>query len=445
MVYEQGAVLALRHPVDRDIFALALPALATLIAEPLYVLTDTAIVGHLGTDQLAGLALASGVLLSAFAICVFLAYGTTAAVGRLLGAGRAAEAADQAAQGLWLAFGLGVALALVLWPLSRPVLGLLGGERAVLDNADIYLSVSLAGLPALLISLAGVGYLRGMRDTRTPLVVAVGTALINLALEVVLIYGLDRGIGASALATVFAQWLGAIVYLRRIATSVRALGVPVRPRPAAMAALVRVGVHLFVRTAALRGSLLVGTATAARLGKPELAAYQVGFEIWAFLALALDALAIAAQSLVSHALGAGDSAMARAVGTRVSQLGVLTGALLGIAVVALRVPLAHLFSGDPEVVRLTALSLVFVAITQPVNGWVFALDGVLIGAGDQRYLALAMPVAFAVYVPTAVAVGALDASIGWLWGALALFMTARLVALQFRFRSPRWLVVGASR
>jgi putative MATE family efflux protein len=438
-------VRLLRHPADRDIFALALPALATLVAEPLYVLTDTAIVGHLGTDQLAGLALATGVLLTAFTICIFLAYGTTAAVGRLLGAGAEAEAADQAVQGVWLALCLGVLLALLLYPLAVPLLELLGGEAAVLTNATIYLRISLFGLPFLLASLAGVGYLRGLQDTRTPLAVAVGTATVNLSLEAVLIYGYDQGIGASALATVVAQALGTAVYLARLRGAAARLGVALRPRPAAMGRLVRVGAHLLVRTASLRASLLLGTTTAARMGKSELAAYQIGFEVWSFLALALDAVAIAAQSLISHALGAGDVARARSVGARVNQLGVATGAALGLTVMVAREPVASLFSNDATVVDLAALSLVFVALSQPLNGWVFALDGVLIGAGDQRFLAGAMALAFGLYAPAVWAAGRIGGSLGWLWLALVLFMAGRLVALQMRFVGGRWAVAGAAR
>jgi putative MATE family efflux protein len=433
------------RPVDREVLRLALPALATLVAEPLYVLTDTAIVGHLGTDQLAGLALASSILLTGYAVFLFLAYGTTSSVARLLGAGREREAADQAAQGLWLALALGTVVAVLVGVLGGALVAALGGHGVIAADARLYLTISVAGFPALLVSLAGVGYLRGLQDTRTPLAVAVGTSGLNLLLELGLIYWLGFGLGASAAATVVAQWLAAAVYAARIGRAVRSHGVALTPRPAAMRQLLLVGVHLLVRTAALRGSLLLGTAAAARLGRDDLAAYQVGFEVWSFLALALDALAIAAQALVGRALGAGESGQARAVGRRVNQWGAATGAVLGLAVLALREPLASLFTGDPVVVRLAAWSLLWVAVSQPLNGWVFALDGILIGAGDQRYLAWAMAAACGAFVPVAWWVASARPGLGWLWAALLWLMVDRWAALHLRFRRDAWAVVGAVR
>ena len=431
--------------LDRDIFRLALPALATLVAEPLYVLTDTAIVGHLGTEQLAGLAVASGVLLSAYAICIFLAYGTTSAVGRLLGGGRVREAGEQAVQGLWLAAVLGVALAVGMAVFARPLVWALGGRGAVAAEGLVYLRISLVGLPALLTSLAGVGYLRGRRDTITPLVVAGGTALANLAIESVLIFGLGFGIGASALSTVIAQYAGAALLVWRVGTDARAAGAELRPRPALMSQLLKVGSQLMIRTAALRGSLILGTAAAARLGDARLGGYQIGFEVWSFLALALDALAIAAQALVAHALGAGDVEAARRVGRRINLYGAATGAVFGMALYALRSPLAQVFSDDEAVIAATLTSLAWVAASQPVNGVVFALDGILIGAGDMAYLARAMAVAFALFCPMALLLIRLQPGLNWLWAALTAFMLARLVGLAGRFRQGGWAVPGAER
>jgi Na+-driven multidrug efflux pump len=200
-----------------------------------------------------------------------------------------------------------------------------------------------------------------------------------------------------------------------------------------------------LRTAALRGSLILGTAAAARLGRADLAAYQIGFEVWSFLALALDAVAIAAQAMVGRALGGGDAATARAVGRRSNHWGIVTGVVLGAIVLVARDPLAHVFSNDPAVVTLAAWSLLWVAVIQPLNGWVFALDGTLIGAGDQRYLAVAMAGAFMAFVPVIWWVAHSRPGLGWLWGALAWLMIARLVALQGRFARGRWAVVGFRR
>jgi putative MATE family efflux protein len=434
-----------RSPLDREIARLAIPAFGALIAEPLYLLTDTAVVGHLGTPQLAGLAVASSVLLTLYAVFIFLAYGTTAAVSRLLGAGDEREAAHQAVQSMWLALVIGMGVTAVGLALSGPLVGWMGAEGAVRTNALVYLRISLPGVPAMLLVLAGAGYLRGLQDTRTPLLIAIGTAAANLVIEVALIYGLDQGIGASALATVLAQVGGAAVYIRRVGHAARRQGADLAPHPASLAALAGVGRDLLVRTAALRAALVVATAVAARLGSVDVAAHQIAFEIWSFLALGLDAIAIAGQAMVGRALGAGDGPGARDAGRRMIEWGVALGAVVGVLVAALRTVLPHLFTDDVEVLALASFLLVWVAALQPLNAVAFVLDGVLIGAGDMRFLAWAMIVAAAVFIPAALAVLALDAGIGWLWASLGLLMATRASTLLARFASGRWIVLGARR
>jgi putative MATE family efflux protein len=434
-----------RSPLDREIARLAIPAFGALIAEPLYLLTDTAVVGHLGTPQLAGLAVASSVLLTLYAVFIFLAYGTTAAVSRLLGAGDEREAAHQAVQSMWLALVIGMGVTAVGLVLSGPLVGWMGAEGAVRTNALVYLRISLLGVPAMLLVLAGAGYLRGLQDTRTPLLIAIGTASANLVIEVALIYGLDQGIGASALATVLAQVGGAAVYIRRVGHAARRQGADLAPHPASLAALARVGRDLLVRTAALRAALVVATAVATRLGSVDVAAHQIAFEIWSFLALGLDAIAIAGQAMVGRALGAGDGPGARDAGRRMIEWGVALGAVVGVLVAALRTVLPHLFTDDVEVLALASFLLVWVAALQPLNAVAFVLDGVLIGAGDMRFLAWAMIVAAGVFIPAALAVLALDAGIGWLWASLGLLMATRASTLLARFASGRWIVLGARR
>jgi putative MATE family efflux protein len=434
-----------RSPLDREIARLAIPAFGALIAEPLYLLTDTAVVGHLGTPQLAGLAVASSVLLTLYAVFIFLAYGTTAAVSRLLGAGDEREAAHQAVQSMWLALVIGMGVTAVGLVLSGPLVGWMGAEGAVRTNALVYLRISLPGVPAMLLVLAGAGYLRGLQDTRTPLLIAIGTAAANLVIEVALIYGLDQGIGASALATVLAQVGGAAVYIRRVGHAARRQGADLAPHPASLAALAGVGRDLLVRTAALRAALVVATAVAARLGSVDVAAHQIAFEIWSFLALGLDAIAIAGQAMVGRALGAGDGPGARDAGRRMIEWGVALGAVVGVLVAALRTGLPHLFTDDVEVLALASFLLVWVAALQPLNAVAFVLDGVLIGAGDMRFLAWAMIVAAAVFIPAALAVLALDAGIGWLWASLGLLMATRASTLLARFASGRWIILGARR
>jgi len=430
---------------DREIARLAVPALGALIAEPLYILADTAVVGHLGTPQLGGLAVAAAVLLSAHAVCIFLAYGTTAAVARLIGAGDRREAAHQAIQGLWLGGLIGIVLAAAGWPLAGPLVRALADDPAVAHEAEIYLRISLPGLPALLLVLAGTGYLRGLQDTRTPLVVSLVSALANLLIELVLVYRFDQGIGASALATVVAQWGAAAVYLRAIGRSAAEQGVSPLPHWASVRRLLVVAGALVVRTTALRGALVLGTFVAARIGTDDLASHQIAFELWSALALALDAVAIAGQAITGRLLGAGDADAARAAGRRMLELGVITGGAAGLLVVALRGVLPGVFTDDPDVVALTGFVLWHVAALQPLNGLAFVLDGLLIGAGDLRFLARAMTLAAVVFAVAAGGVLALDLGIGWLWAAIGVFMGARAVPLLARWRSGAWAVTGATR
>jgi putative MATE family efflux protein len=432
-----------RH--DREIVRLALPALVTLLAEPAYLLVDTAVVGHLGTPQLGGLAVASAILLTSYSLCIFLAYGTTAAVARLLGAGDRSGAAAQAVQGLWLGAGVGVGLAIVLAGAGEPLVAALGATGEVAGHALLYLRISLAGLPFLLVVLAGTGYLRGLQDTRTPLAVALGAASLNIVLELVLVVWLGFGLGASALGTVIAQVAGAGVYLVAVGRSARSLGVPLRPVPAAQARLVRVGVPLVVRTAALRGALLALTAVATRIGPTAVAAHLIAFEVWNLLAMGMDSLAIAAQALVGRYLGAGDTAGARQVSGRLLVLGGGASVVLGLLVLVLAPFVPGLFTPDPAVADLVTFLLIWVAVLQPVGAVAFVLDGVLIGAGDQRFLAVAMAGAAAALAVAVAPVLPLGLGIGWVWAAFGVFMGARALVLLARFRTDAWLVAGAVR
>jgi putative MATE family efflux protein len=427
----------------REILRLAVPALGALAAEPLYVLADTAIVGHLGTPQLGGLGVASTILLTGYTAFIFLAYGTTGAVARRMGAGDERGATHLAVQGLWLAAGLAVVSAVVLWIAGPPLISLLGASGEVAGHAEVYLRISLLGLPALLVTMAGTGYLRGVQDARTPLVVAVTTSIANLVIQVVLIEGFDRGIGASALATVLAQTGGAAVYLTKVVGGARRTGASLRPDPVALRRLASIGRDLLIRTAALRLVLGGSTAVAARLGVTPLAAHQVAFEVLTFLSLSLDALAIAGQSLVGTDLGAGAAARARATGRRILVWGAGAGVVTGLLLAAVRHPLAGVFSDDVAVESLAADLILWVAILQVPAGIVFALDGILIGAGDLRYLARAMVGVALLFVPCAIAVAVTDAGIGWLWAALGLVFLARLVPLLRRFQRGEWAVLGA--
>lgn len=431
------------RPFDREIARLALPALVTLLAEPTYLLVDTAVVGHLGADQLGGLAVASALLLTVASLCVFLAYGTTAAVARLLGAGDRRGAADDAVQGLWLAVGVGVLFAVLLGVASGPLVGLLGAHGATADAALVYLRISVVGFPFLLLTFAGSGYLRGVQRTTPPMVIALVGAGLNVVLDLVLIPGLGFGIGASALATVVAQVVTGGAFVVVVGRLASAEGAGFRPNRSAQRRLIRVGVDLAVRTAALRLSLLLLTAVAARIGTDDLAAHQVAFEVWNFLALGLDSLAIAGQAMVGLRLGRGDANEARAVGDRLLVLGLWASLGLGVVVVALIPVLPHVFSPDADVRSLVAFLLVWVAVMQPLASVVWVLDGILIGAGDQRFLARAMVAAAAVFAACAVPVLPLGLGIGWLWAAYLMLLLSRATILGLRYRGDRWIRLGA--
>ena len=431
---------------DTEIWRLAWPALGALVAEPLYVLADTAIVGRLGTPQLGGLAVAASILLTAHAMFIFLAYGTTAAVARLLGAGEDRRAAHQAVQSIWLALAAGVVLAVVGFVLAPTLIDALGGDDPeVLHNALVYLRISLFGLPAMLVMLAGVGYLRGVQDTKRPFAVALGSAVGNFLLEVALVYGFDQGIGASALSTVVAQTAAAATFVWWIKQAVARHDVSLRPHPAVIRRLAVAGWDLLIRTSALRAGLTVTVAIAARIGTDDLAAHQIVFEVWTVLALVLDAVAIAGQALIGLALGASRPDRARALGRRMIGWGLFSGVMTGVVVLAISPVLPHVFTSDTAVVALAAFLLLHVGFSQPAAGVVFALDGVLIGAGDLRFLAVSMVGAGIVLVCGGLLVVAAGAGIGWLWAALHAWMATRLGLMLWRFAGPAWQVTGADR
>jgi putative MATE family efflux protein len=434
-----------RSEWDREILRLAVPAFGALIAEPVYVLSDTAIVGHLGTPQLAGLAVAAAILVTGFSIFIFLAYGTTAAVARLIGAGDEREATHQAVQGVWLAAAVSVPVTVFVAVLAGPLVRGFGASGDAAGYAETYLRISAFGLPAVLVTYAAVGWLRGRQDTRTPLLVAVVSAAVNLVLEIVLILGLGYGVGASAASTVLVQWGAVAVYLAGLGRAAAVLQVALRPVGRAIGRLARVGLDLLIRTVALRLALTAATAVAARLGAAQVGGHQIAFELWSTLALALDAVAIAAQALVGRLLGAADVAGAKAATRRMVELGLAFGIVVGAVLLALRGVLPHAFSDDPLVVHLASFTLLFAAALQPVNAVVFVLDGVLMGAGDMRYLAWTMVAAAALFLVLAAILVVTGAGLGWLWAAISVLMLTRLATLVARLRTDAWLVTGATR
>lgn len=432
------------RPIDRRIAALAVPSLGALVAEPLFVLTDTAMVGHLGATPLAGLGLASTVLQTAIGLLVFLAYATTPLVARRLGAGDRRGALAAGVDGLWLGLGLGVLLLAVMLPLSGPVVAAFGASDAVAAEALTYLTISWWGVPGMLLVLAATGVLRGLQDVRTPLVVAAVGFGANILLNALLIYGAGLGVAGSALGTVIAQWGMALVLVAVVVRAARREGASLRPGPAGLRAAATAGSWLFVRTLSLRVALVVTVVVATGLGTVELAAAHVWFAVYSLLALVLDALAIAGQTMVGHGLGAADVPRVRSTTRRLVGWGVVVGAVLALVLVALAVPLSLVMTSDAAVRDALPAALVVLALGLPLAGLVFVLDGVLIGAGDGRYLAVTGILNLLVYL----AVLALVPGLGLL-GLLAAFalvyLGARAATLSARARGTAWMITGAAR
>jgi putative MATE family efflux protein len=423
----------------REISRLAVPALGALVAQPLFVLVDAAIVGTLGTEPLAGLGAATTLTTLALGLCIFLAYATTSSVARRVGEGRWDAAVGEGVEGMGLGLLLGLVLGVVLAVWAEPLVHAVGASDQVTAYAVSYLRIIALGLPAALMSMAGIGALRGLQDTRTTLLVTLLAVGINAALAVLLVLGLHRGIAGSAAATATAEWVQAIAYVVVVARVAARHRVPVRPTGLGVLAAARSGTALLWRTLVLRVVYLVAAAVAARLGDAELAAYHVSFQVWMVLALAADALAIAGMALLGRYLGADDVAGARHVTVRLVRLGVVVGVVLGAGLLLLAPWLPRAFSSDDVVRDLIAASLVVGALQQPLVVPVFVLDGVLIGAGDARWLALAGTAMMLAFLPAAWLVLHLDLGVVGLWWAITWFMVVRAGLLAWRARGDAWL------
>jgi putative MATE family efflux protein len=346
---------------------------------------------------------------------------------------------------MWLAVVLSLGLVLVGLLFAPLIVDAMGASAGVRPFALTYLRIGVLGAPALLVALAATGYVRGLLDTRTPLVIALASNVLNLVLEVLFVYGLHTGIAGSAWGTVIAQYAAVAAYLVVVGRNVRRARASARPNRAYIRDAAVVGGHLTVRTASLLAVFLVTTAIASRIGDVEVAAHQIAWQIWYFLALALDAVAIAAQAIVGRNLGAADADATRRSSRRMLEWGVVTGCVAALFVIIFLPLLARAFTGDAAVQHQLEHVLWAVALMQPLAAIVFVLDGILIGAGDSRYLALAMVGASLAFVPAAILVLATGAGLLALWGALYVFVLARFVGMYIRFRRDDWLVTGAVR
>lgn len=434
--------------LNREILRLAVPALGALIAEPLLLVVDAALVGHLGIVPLAGLGIASAVLQTIVGLMVFLAYATTPAVARRFGAGDPGRGVSLGIDGMWLALAIGGVLAVVGYVAAPVLVGLFGAAPEVARQAEIYLGISMWGLPAMLVVFAATGLLRGMQDTVTPLWIAGSGFGANALLNWLFIYGLGWGIAGSAFGTVLAQWgmVGAFVLV--VGRLARRHEASVRPQRDGVTGSARSGGWLFLRTVSLRAAMLATVAVATMLGTDELASWQVAFTIFSATAFALDALAIAAQALVGRGLGAGDEPFVRRVLGRTLAWGAWFGVAVGAVVGALSGVMGAMFTGDASLAALVQPALVVLAVAQPLCAVVFVLDGVLIGAGDAKYLALAGAIVLVPFAAAVAVIGALrpEGAEGLAWLAAAFFgvyMLARFATLGRRVRGSAWLTAGA--
>lgn len=419
------------NATDRRIIGLALPALGSLAVEPLYILVDTAIVGRLGTAQLGGLALAATVLGLVVATCNFLTYGTTERVARRIGAGQRAAAADVGVQTMWLSAIVGVVVAPLIG-LGAPWLATaLGGDGDVGDFGTTYLRIGALGIPFVVITLGAQGVQRGASDYRTPLVILLAANSVNAVLEVLFVYGFDWGVPGSAWSTVIAQAGAGVAFVvvvrRHLHGATRR-----RPSRAGMAPLMSAGRHLLLRVGSMLAVTAGATAIAARVDEPTLAAHQIGASLLLFLALALDALAIPAQTLVAEELGLGSTTAAADLSRRCARLSLIVGAALAALLAAVAPFLPHAFTGDPAVVsRATSVVLWIAAMLVPA-ALAFAYDGVLIGAGDYRFLGVAALAYLAAVTPLFALTVAGDGGIAGIWASLGAWMVLRAVCNHVR-------------
>jgi MATE family, multidrug efflux pump len=414
-----------------------------LAAEPLYVLVDTAVVGHLGRTQLAALAVGGVVLTTAAWFGGVLAYGTTGRSARRFGAGDRGAAVREGAQASWLALGTGVVILLAGQALAGPVAAALaGGHPEVVGGAETWLRIAALGAPGLLLATAGNGWLRGVQELRRPMAYVLGANLASACLCPLLVYGAGLGLAGSALANAGAQTLSGGLFVRALIRE----RVSLRPRAGLIRAQIVVGRDLVLRGAAFQACFLSATAVAARFGPAAVAAHQIALQLWLFCALALDAVAIAAQALVGAALGAGRAAEARSLGRRIALIGLVCGVAFAVAILAGAPVLPRLFSGDAEVHRQAWSVWPWFVAMQPLAGVVFALDGVLLGAGDVRYMRnLTLVAALGGFLPAIWLAYGLRLGLGGIWAGLTLFVVVRLVALLDRLRTERWIVLGAAR
>jgi MATE family multidrug resistance protein len=418
---------------NRAILRLALPALGALAIDPLLTLIDTVFVARLGVTELAALGVDTAILTFAFFGFNFLAYVTTPLVAQALGGGDQEKARRLVGDALLLAVGLGLLTMIVLEVLAPWLVDLIGAGEEVAGPAVSYLRIRAIATPAVLIVTTGHGAFRGYQDTRTPLLVAVGVNLINVVLDPLLIFGAGWGVEGAAIATVIAQYVGAIWFLRLIMTRNMAdRPVGLREAIPTILALGRNGILVSIRTAFLLLALTFAAATATRIGTADIAAHQVVMQVWLLAAMVADAFAIAAQAMVGEAVGARDIEGADRLSYRLLAWGGATGLVLMTGFLLGGSMLAYLVD-DPAVADLTVSAGNVAGWMMPIAAPLFVADGIFFGL-----LALGTVVAStgfgAMVLVLLISSTSLGESLDGIWWAIAAMLVARSLVYVLTYR-----------
>ncbi len=426
----------------RRLLSLAASAFVVLAAEPLYVLVDTAVVGHLGTVPLSGLGVGAALMALLLVVGAFVEYGTTGRAARWFGAGHRDAAVNEGVQASWLAVVIGVVVVVLGEVLAGPLTQLLaGGTGATQHAAESWFRIAVIGMPGVLLVLAGNGWMRGVQETKAPVRIVLIANALSAAASPILVYPCHLGLQGSAYANVGAQAIGGVLFIHAL----RKQAVAVRPQRVVMRAQLVVGRDLLLRSVGFQVAFLSAAGVAARMGTAEVGAHQIALQLWEFSALLLDSFAIAAQSVVGAALGGSDVAAARHTAWRVARYGLWAGVGFATLLAAGWNLVPQAFTSSAAVQHQAHVLWPWFVGMQPAAGVVFALDGVLIGAGDVAFLrTITLIGGVGAFAPLNVAALHWHWGIGGVWAGLTAFILVRFVGMVWRTAGPKWAVTGAT-